>query len=93
MKKWYIPSALNDEIHAVECIKETEKQAVILDTHWDGKPIERRLNKEGVLFNSFLDAKNFLIEKSKNEIAYLQSRLDSAKAKLKKRNDIPHPKV
>ena len=50
------------------------------------------MNKECVLFDSFVDAKNYLIDQSKRKIASIQSSLDSAKAELKKRNDIPHPK-
>lgn len=89
--KWYIKSTYSNTILKVECIKETEKQAVVLIPHWDKTIHERRMNKEGTLFDSFIEAKKYLIDLSNAEIAQLQSRLDLAKAGLKKRNDIPHP--
>lgn len=90
-KKWMIEN-WNIEIKPVECVKETDKQAVVILNNWNGGTYERRMNKEGSLFDSFIDAKNYLIERQKRKISQIQASLDSAKAELKRRNDIPHPK-
>lgn len=91
-EKWIIES-WPTAIIKVECVKETDKQAVVIINNGHGRTYERRMNKDGALFDSFLDAKNYLIDQQKRKISQIQASLDSAKAELKKRNDIPHPKA
>lgn len=72
-------------IKRVEAISET---AHFVTAYCDFYKRNLRYAKQGVYFDTFNEAKSYLVDQVKREIVGHQSSLDSAKAKLKKLNDM-----
>lgn len=85
----------DDAPKPVEVVSETECFATIKERwRWavgEDTFTTSRVKKEGVIFDSFEDAKSALIEDAKNRVKYAEAELDRAKSRLKKRNDAKKP--
>ncbi len=91
-KYTYRTGGYPDVIQRLEVVKETEKQIVVLDVDlWGGKPKERRHTKQSGyhnFFDTFEQAKAFLMERCDSKIRSYQSSLDSIKAQKAKYNEL-----
>ena len=81
MSTWYWINAYDQEICAVEVIRETKTQVVIVETYL-GKTSEYRRFKCDEYFPSFEDAKASLIQRLESEISRHSSGLARANKQL-----------
>lgn len=75
----------------LEVIKETDKQITTIERGYDGKPHERRQAKRSEyinFFDTFEQAKAFLLAGCDCQIRKYQSMIDSAKARKQKYNEL-----
>ena len=77
-------------IEKVEVLSETQNLITYIDT-WYGTPCKKRVSKStqyASFFDTYDDAKRFLIDYLKRKVTAAQSTLDREKAALKRINDI-----
>jgi hypothetical protein len=91
-KYTYRTGGYPDVIKRLEVVKETEKQVVVLVPDlWSGKPRTSRNAKRSDyhnFFDTFEQAKAFLMAQCDSQIRVYQSNIDSVKARKAKYNEL-----
>lgn len=78
--KYLVEGSRSDRIRKVEVVKETEKTVTIMERGW-GKPSERKLVRPDV-FDTFDQAKSFMIEKAEEEVQSIRRMLEQQNGRL-----------
>ncbi len=78
-------SSYGDNPFKLEIVSETEKTFTIKTTGWNNKEQARRIMKSGRnIFDTWDDAKNFMVARAEKYIETLNRRLDQARNELEK---------
>lgn len=82
----------SDKVEPIEVVAETAHFVTVRSKAWgDGKEFARREKKDGKIFDTFEEAKEALIEDSRQRVKNAEANWQREKDRLKKRNDTKAP--
>ena len=94
MKK-YKTESYSSKITEVEFVRETGSFITVREIDWDKKTRERRekkISSYSKYHDTWLDAKQFLLERHRNEIQRLGARIQAERSELEKIDSMKQPK-
>jgi hypothetical protein len=90
MTKWLV-EIWDDKPQKVEVVKQTEKTVTLRKSHpYDGKPYDRKMVNPDI-FDTFDQAKAFMVQKQEDRLKSLRLQLDRENGKLGQLKGLKNP--